>query len=116
VKDVEGRRWKGQATTVIRGFKKRRQVPSFCRVTGLSFAPQTDSSLSNLSGSATPIVIEVDFWFRLDVTFVELLYIVFGDQHAGSVELAGLFGFFWEGKEEGETTFSYLERAITRRS
>ena len=55
---------------------------------------QIDSSLSNLSGGSTPVIIEIDFWFRLHVSLVVLLHIVFGNQHARSVELTVFFGFF----------------------
>jgi hypothetical protein len=56
--------------------------------------PQIDSSLSNLSGGSTLVIIEIDFWFRLHVSLVVLLHIVVGNQHARSVELAVFFWFF----------------------
>jgi hypothetical protein len=51
--------------------------------------------------AATPVIIEIDFWFRLDMTLVELLRIVFGNQHAGSVEFAVFFGFLGSFDERG---------------
>jgi len=48
-----------------------------------SLAPQIDLSLSNQSGGATPVIIEIDFWFRLDVTLVEIVRIVFGKDADG---------------------------------